>query len=495
MARLVALPGASVEGAVEADGLENAAEKAAELAGEGERVLIVGDGAWRAAELAWERLEKTGGNPLLVWGLDPVEARAAGVPLEAAAAARRSLLEWLQPEEAGLRTAPGKKLGRRDLLRSGPAAVFEAVDTPVVVDPQACSLLKGCRACIDSCPYGALEGKPPRADPYKCTGCGLCLSACPAGVLEAAGAGEDPAWRYLRLLGARGPGYLLILCRRDAAWAVEALRGAEPAARAYILPLTCPGQAGLRLLLAAWGAGLAPVYVCSSGSVKACGVEAFQRYLETVAADYTALTGLKPVFAAERGELGEVLQREPGLKPAAQGAEKAWRSAVEAVKARPPGSRVETAAPLLGVVEVDPSRCTLCSACSRACPTGALEMVEGGEGARLLFHPDRCPACSLCVDTCPEDAIRLTRAVDPGLLSGGTRLLHSDETAHCIVCGRPIGPLSMLRKVEARLRASGLPEETIMKIYLCSECKQKAALGLIDLSKYLGEQRKRGQAL
>ncbi|MBB5021306.1 4Fe-4S dicluster domain-containing protein [Desulfurispira natronophila] len=56
--------------------------------------------------------------------------------------------------------------------------------------------------------------------------------------------------------------------------------------------------------------------------------------------------------------------------------------------------------------------CTLCSACSAICPSGALELAESdldtGKPKRLLFMPFRCTGCCLCVEFCPVRAMSLT---------------------------------------------------------------------------------------
>lgn len=44
--------------------------------------------------------------------------------------------------------------------------------------------------------------------------------------------------------------------------------------------------------------------------------------------------------------------------------------------------------------------CIHCGMCVRACPTGALQLVEG----KVHFEPSKCVACDTCIQTCTHDA-------------------------------------------------------------------------------------------
>ncbi|MBE9505818.1 MAG: glycyl-radical enzyme activating protein [Chloroflexi bacterium] len=60
----------------------------------------------------------------------------------------------------------------------------------------------------------------------------------------------------------------------------------------------------------------------------------------------------------------------------------------------------------------DAARCTMCLACVRACPSGALSHTEG---QALVYDRERCTVCGACVRACPSEARRIvgsTMAVD-----------------------------------------------------------------------------------
>ena len=46
------------------------------------------------------------------------------------------------------------------------------------------------------------------------------------------------------------------------------------------------------------------------------------------------------------------------------------------------------------------SGCTLCEACFRVCPTGAIEIEQNPHDWALTFQTDRCVACEVCLEVC-----------------------------------------------------------------------------------------------
>lgn len=65
------------------------------------------------------------------------------------------------------------------------------------------------------------------------------------------------------------------------------------------------------------------------------------------------------------------------------------------------------------MIAVDRARCTGCGACVLACPTGAIQLVEGKSGSYAEVDHAKCRNCEVCLKACPEDAI--SSAVEPAI--------------------------------------------------------------------------------
>lgn len=114
--------------------------------------------------------------------------------------------------------------------------------------------------------------------------------------------------------------------------------------------------------------------------------------------------------------------------------------------------------------------CTLCLACTRACPTGAL---DGDPRAQILtFQETAWVQCGLCARICPEQAVVLVPRLGTAE-TGLRRTLAQDEAALCKACGRPFGGRRTIEGVIARLRrlSPTLPERDLDRLRCCEACR------------------------
>lgn len=83
-----------------------------------------------------------------------------------------------------------------------------------------------------------------------------------------------------------------------------------------------------------------------------------------------------------------------------------------------PRQRLEVEGPQRGVPVVDMGACTACGACTSACPTGAIRMVEGpAGGGEPVVDAGPCVRCGLCEAACGEGAVSLEGPRDVVVLS------------------------------------------------------------------------------
>ena len=128
----------------------------------------------------------------------------------------------------------------------------------------------------------------------------------------------------------------------------------------------------------------------------------------------------------------------------------------------------------LGKVELDSSRCTGCGLCAVECPTKALlisSSEEEPDAFRIFFKHGNCVACGLCVEICPENCLRVERVLELDKV-GSQSVLFEDKLVRCSECGCPLGPRSMVDKMQARVMAAG--QALPLQFELCPDCKVRA---------------------
>lgn len=314
--------------------------------------------------------------------------------------------------------------GLSDLLSS----LLRAVEVAPAYTAERCLVVRSgkdaCSACLDACPHDAVTiGTSVEIDPVDCTGCGLCIRACPSEALA------DPP----RL--APGP---TLRCSQ--------VPGDAPSVRC-LAQLSGPDIVGL--------AGTADAVTLGRGDCAGCkvGGAAVPTAVARSAADATAMLAVHGRRLAVNVTRVDRLDAPPrrdalsrrallagGARRAAEGAADAlgplegWLAAAVPEAVTPEAEPPPEAARRYAIVaagrpepdELVPWRlprvadgCILCPACTRACPTGALERDLTGPQGALLLRPELCVGCDACIAACPVDVMTMDAEVSWGELSGG----------------------------------------------------------------------------
>jgi len=80
--------------------------------------------------------------------------------------------------------------------------------------------------------------------------------------------------------------------------------------------------------------------------------------------------------------------------------------------------------------------CTYCEACARACPTGAIQLLESNTAWRLALLNDRCVACDVCAEVCQPGVLR-PAGIDTVIVNKQKgRLLVAVAKRRCTRCDR-----------------------------------------------------------
>lgn len=306
-----------------------------------------------------------------------------------------------------------------------------------------------CRRCADACPHDAIllsdEGATLVGD--KCQNCGLCISACHTN------AWTSPAFEPIDLLreaikktawslacepsGCSGDAIVPCLGAVDAVWLAYmakrripvTLRGTGHCDQC-VHGKTGPAQLklnleGLGTLLAAASQGkgddsLVPDWLLPVVAEVAGRPGAPEKYIgkNAVAASRRHLFrrifnpgGGQPVASAEAGRPGKVPAK---AIRAASYAVSEQRELLQIVcrqkEERPFPVTPHVSLPLMQLSLQ--SGCTLCEACFRVCPTGALQIVQNPGDWALTFQTDRCVACEVCLEVCQPRVLDAAASFD-----------------------------------------------------------------------------------
>ncbi len=377
------------------------------------------------------------------------------------------------------------------------------------------SQLTGCNRCIDVCPASAItpDGDNVAIDPAICGGCGSCAAVCPSGAVSYAFPGREDLIKRAQVLlstylgaggaspillvhdGVHGAGLISALARFGAGLPVNVLPyavnevtqtghdvfAAMLAAGAQQIVLLCDpkreseieGLISQSALMNAFMGGLGHaadrVHVCVEADPDALAevISGLAKLPDLAAQDFTAI-GDKRTIA--RGALSKLNETAP--QP-------------QEVVALPDGAPY-------GRISVDTAGCTLCLACSSACPMDAIQ--DSPDRPQISFVEHACVQCGLCRSVCPESVITLEPRLNLTTGALSPVVLNEEDPFECIRCGRPFGTKSTVERISAQLAGKHSMFQTgdaADLIKMCDNCRIEHQAQATDDNPFQGGDRPR----
>jgi ferredoxin len=366
-----------------------------------------------------------------------------------------------------------------------------------------------CNLCAEICPVGAIRGTVGMVsvNPYLCQGCAGCALACPVDALRMIRPSrEDMAealWTVLtagdKNAASRAPAKLVI---SDVGRVMDRALAAGDDTTVFF-EVEQIAHVRLELLLAALAFGVHDIVVVCAPENPLNVMRAVEQQVEMARAvlrgldleqerarflvapsGYIDVITANPLPIGPEGESDTSAADAATLPPSSGGRMLAYlagrylrdQSGIQRTRLPlPEGSS-------FGLVTVEPAACTLCMACTAACPTGAL--CADGDRPRLLFREFLCHQCGLCRETCPEGAIRLVPSLlpDPEKAEQQTALREA-EPFRCVECGVPFASPAIIEHIKEKLSGHRMfaTDRQMRRLEMCATCRARDALAARDM--------------
>lgn len=381
-------------------------------------------------------------------------------------------------------------------------------DKPVYVDftPDICAHSRneivGCTRCLSLCPTGAIEpdGDHVTIDPNVCAGCGQCAAVCPTGAASYALPDVSTLANQLRA-GLRawhdaGGVWAPIVLFHDSDHGdplIDASARFGNGIPAHVVPFAVNevSQVGPEAMAAAlaYGAGAVAILGRARPLHDLSGLQTSLALVNEVAGP----TGHGQAILIQTDD-PDTLETELTALPRAprrdapasflppddkRGLLVMAFAEMNRVAPQPAQSlNLPEGAPF-GTVLLAKDACTLCMACTGACPANAL--IDNPEAPMLRFTETACVQCGLCEATCPENAITLVPQINFDAWNTPRRVLKEEKPFCCTSCGKPFATPTGIDRIQERLTdhwmfvgAEG--EKRLKVLELCEDCRVEAVV-------------------
>ncbi len=360
--------------------------------------------------------------------------------------------------------------------------------------------VKGCERCVDACPAGALtsegtaeSGHHIQINPYLCQGVGTCSTACPTEAISYALPEAEKTQNFAaRLLtnyrkeGGETP--IIAFCSdRHENFNVMALKTMPD----HVIPVVLDEilSVGIDTWFSALVNGAAQVLFIASRRMP----ETIQRVLTQeveIAQAFLTQLGLEPerVQVVYMEALNDMTLIDTPLSIIDGQLTGNKRERLMGALDHLAANNIEITeiqtmpshAPY-GTIDCETKDCTLCMGCVAVCPTRALH--SDPDSPTLKFIEQDCVQCGLCVNACPEKALSMKVQMNWNQEQRQeTQIMHKEDAACCLTCGKPFAPASMIEMLRTKLQGNPhfSDEASINRLYMCEDCRVKDIF--VDLS-------------
>lgn len=378
-------------------------------------------------------------------------------------------------------------------------------EKPIYVDYKAetCahsrSQQSGCNKCLDVCPAGAITdaGEIVEIDAGICGGCGSCHSVCPTGSISYQyPTRADVISRVENILsayseaGGKNP-VLLLHDQQSGIEIISAMARYGDGLPTNVIPVglhavTTPGHVELLGMLVN-GATQVLVLADAKKQDELSGLETEAELANAILAGLELVNENRIEIICETDpEIVEEklwsLSKHTPIKTQRFDTKGSKRDIARLIfaqlhgasKTKPDFIELPSNAPY-GTLNINEDACTLCMACTSACPANAVTDTPGEP--KLRFTQAACVQCGLCVNTCPESALTLKSQLDFTPSSMQPRTLKEEEPFNCISCGTPFAAKSTIERIAEQLAGKHsmfASEERSNLIKMCENCRIEA---------------------